>query len=84
MQAGEGGQLFSTLLMTAKWFGWIFIQIATSSTHSYIDSGNAAILGETESCDVEPGSGLELLKNIREDFTITEKATIRAFSWLNS
>ena len=45
MQAGEGGQLFSTLLMTAKWFGWIFIQIATSSTHSYIDSGNAAILG---------------------------------------
>ena len=46
MQAGEGGQLFSTLLMTAKWFGWIFIQIATSSTHFYIDSGNADILGE--------------------------------------
>ena len=38
--------------------------------------------GDCGSCDGEPGSGLELLKNIREDFTITEKATIRAFSWL--
>ena len=39
--------------------------------YSCIDSGNAAILGgDCGSCDVEPGSGLELLKNIREDFTI--------------
>ena len=37
-------------------------------------------LGETESCDVEPGSWLELLKNIREDFIITEMATISLWS----
>ena len=68
MQAGEGGQLFSTLLMTAKYLHRLPLH---PDIYSCIDSGNAAILGgDCGSCDVEPGSGLELLKNIREDFTI--------------